>query len=257
MSLIVALWQGPARTDDTPAALADLSAALRAAAAIGARMLVAPEAFFPGYNSSNIAALAQERGGAWHQALADMCRSAGCGLTVGYAERQGGAVYNSAVCFDASGAERAHYRKTQLFGPREKAIYTPGDALCRFDLDGVKAALLICYDIEFAPLLRELAGQGVQVILVPTANPEPNIHVSHVTVPAHAVNHGLSIVYANYCGVEGDITYCGGSSIVAPDAAVLAYAGPGPALLTADLSRPPNRALLQTQLADYRAPKVM
>lgn len=250
--MTVALWQGPARTDDTQAALADLMAALKAAAAMGARMLVAPEVFFPGYNSSNIAALAQPHGGAWHVALADLCRVAGCGLTVGYAERAGDAVFNSAICFDATGRELAHYRKTQLFGPREKAIYTPGDALCVFDLDGTKAALLICYDIEFAPLLRQLGEQAVSLILVPTANPEPNIHVSDVTVPAHAVNHGVTIVYANYCGVEGDIAYCGGSTIVAPDAAVLAYAGPAAALLTADLSRPPNRALLQTQIADYR-----
>ena len=77
-----------------------------------------------------------------------------------------------------------------------------------------------------------------------------------LVVPAHAVNHRMTIAYANYAGVEGDITYCGGSTIVAPDAAILAYAGPGPALLTADIARQPDPALIQHQVADYRAPKV-
>lgn len=252
MPFSIALWQGIARTDDAAAALADLRAGLTAAAAMGARFLVAPELFLPGYNSARIAELAQPRGGDWHQALAALCRAAGCGLVLGYAERAGDTVYNSAVAFDATGQEVAHYRKTQLFGPREKAIFAPGDSLCIFEAEGRRAAILICYDVEFAPLLRELALQGVQLLLVPTANPEPNIHVSRLVVPAHAINHGLTICYANYAGREGDLAYCGGSTIVAPDGAILAFAGPAPALLIADLSYQPDPALLQTQLADYR-----
>lgn len=252
MSITIALWQGHARTDDTPAALADLRAALAGAAAVGARLLVAPEVFFPGYNSGNIPALAQPRGGDWHGALSDLCRATACGLVVGYAERDGDGVFNSAVAFDATGREVAHYRKTQLFGPREKAIYAPGDALATFAIDGIRAAILICYDVEFAPLIRRLAEEGTELLLVPTANPEPNIHVSRIVVPAHAINHGMTIAYANYCGTEGDIAYCGGSTIVAPDAAILGFAGPAPALLTADLSRRPDPVLLQTQISDYR-----
>lgn len=256
MSFPIAIWQGIARTDDTAAALADLTAAVTGAAAVGARLLVAPEVYFPGYNSSRIAELAQPRGGDWHRALSALCRDRACGLVVGYAERDGDQVYNSAVAFDAAGAEVAHYRKTQLFGPREKSIFAPGDTLCTFDAEGIRAAILICYDVEFAPLLRELAGQGVQLLLVPTANPEPNIHVSKLVVPAHAINHGMTIAYANYCGAEGDIDYCGGSTIVAPDAAILGFAGPSPALLTADIARRPEPALIQNQFVDYRAPKV-
>ncbi len=248
----LALWQGQSPAGDDTFALSQINSALTASAALGAVTLVAPEVFLPGYNHATIAALAQPRGGPWHQQLSALCRAAGCGLVLGYAERAGDLVYNAAVAFDATGTEVAHYRKLQLFGPREKAIYAPGDSLCTFDLQGVKCGLLICYDIEFAHLVRAYAEQGAQLILVPTANPVPNLHVSRLVVPAHAINHGVTIVYANYAGQDGDITYCGGSTIVAPDAEVLAYAGPTPALLVADISRAPDRALLQTQLADYR-----
>lgn len=248
----LAVLQCPSPDGDDEAAFATLAANLTAAAAAGAAMLVAPEIYLPGYNQPDIPARAQARGGPWHQRLAALCRTTGCGLTIGYAEREGDTVYNSAVTFDATGAELAHYRKVQLFGPREKSIYAAGDSVATFDLHGIRTGLLICYDVEFAHLLRALGTQGADLVLVPTANPEPNGHVSRLVVPAHAINHSLTIAYANYCGVEGDITYCGGSTVAAPDAAILGYAGPAPALLVVDLSRQPDPALLQTQSADYR-----
>lgn len=247
----LALWQGPSPSGDIEAGFGDLAAALAAAAAMGARMLVAPEVFLPGYNHPDIAGLAQPRGGDWHRRLAALVRAAGCGLVVGYAERDGARLFNSAIAFDATGAEVAHYRKLQLFGRREASLYAPGKDYCVFDLGGTRAALLICYDIEFASHLRALALDGVRLILCPTANMEPNGHVSRLVVPAHAVNHGLTLAYANYCGAEGDLTYCGGSVIAGADGAVLAAAGPGPALLVADVVAPDPR-LLQTQVADYR-----
>ena len=252
MSFRIALWQGhsPAGSDET--AFAALDAALRAAAAMGAVTLVAPEVFLPGYNQPDIPARAQPRGGPWHQRLAAMTRAYGCGIVIGYAERDGAHVYNSAIALDQTGQEIGHYRKVQLFGPREKAIFAPGEAVSTFDLNGLRAALLICYDIEFAHLAKALAEQGARLILVPTANPEPNTHVSRLVVPTHAINHGATIAYANYCGTEGDIAYCGTSVIVAPDAAILASAGPSPALLVAEIDRQPDPALIQTQLADYR-----
>lgn len=252
MTLSIALWQGPSPDGSDDVAFAALDAALRAAAAMGAVTLVAPEIFLPGYNQPDIPARAQTRGGPWHQRLATLARSHGCGIVIGYAERDGDQVYNSAVAIDAAGREIGHYRKVQLFGPRERSIYAAGDAVATFDLGGIRTGLLICYDVEFAPLVRCLAEQGADLILVPTANPEPNTHVSRLVVPAHAINHGVTIVYANYCGTEGDIAYCGASVIAAPDAAILAAAGPGPALLIADIDRQPEPALMQTQLIDYR-----
>ena len=252
MSFPIALWQGPSPEGSDETAFAALDAAVRAASAMGAVTLVAPEVFLPGYNQPDIPARAQTRGGAWHQRLAALAKSHTCGIVIGYAERDGAHVYNSAIAIDAAGREIGHYRKVQLFGPREKSIYAPGSDVSTFTLNGIRAAMLICYDVEFAHLTRKLAEDGADLILVPTANPEPNTHVSRLVVPAHAINHGLTIVYANYCGSERDITYCGASVIAAPDAAILAAAGPGPALLIADIDRQPDPALLQTQLTDFR-----
>ncbi|MGQ0566327.1 MAG: nitrilase-related carbon-nitrogen hydrolase [Gemmobacter sp.] len=244
----LAVLQSPSPAGDADAGLATLAPALRAAGAAGADVLVAPETFLPGYNCDAIPALAQPRGGPWHLSLATLARDAGCAVITGYAERDGDRVHNAAVAFDATGSEIAHFRKVQLYGPREMALYLPGDAYCTFELNGIRAAILICYDIEFAPHVAALAVQGISVILVPTANMAPFTHVVRHTVPAMAANHGLAIAYANYCGTEGDLAYVGGSLIAGPHGEVLAQAGDHPALLIADVPHPdPLRRSTQAQ----------
>ncbi len=248
----IALWQGPSPECNISAAFSALGQAMRGAAAMGAKVLVAPELYLPGYNQDGLVEVAQMRGGAWHARLSAMAMAAGCGIVVGYAERDGERLYNSAVAFSAEGEELAHYRKVQLFGPREKRLFAPGDAYAVFDFGGVKAALLICYDIEFATHIAALAALGVKLILCPTACPSPYEYVSRVTVPAHAANFGLTIVYANYCGVEGDCDYFGLSVIANPYGEVVAQAGHGPVLLVAEVPVSFDAARLSMQAQDLR-----
>lgn len=252
MTLRLALLQCPSPAGDIEAGIAEIAAALTAAGNAGAQMLVAPETLLPGYNCDAIPRLALPQGGAWQDRLAALCKSARCGLTLGYAERKGDKVYNAAVCLSATGETLAHYRKIQLYGAREAALYSAGSSYSIFDFQGQKTALLICYDVEFAPHIAALAARGVTLILVPTANMLPFTHVCTATVPAMAANHGASIVYANYCGTEGDLTYCGLSLIAGPHGEVLAQAGDTPTILLADLP-PRDPARLSTQARDYRA----
>lgn len=248
----LALHQGRSPAGDAEAAFAAIDRTLAAASAAGAAMAVFPELFLPGYNFADIAALAQPLDGAWGARLAALARRHGCGLTLGLAERDGETRYNSAVAIGPDGTRIAHYRKVQLFGPREQALFTPGATACTFDLDGRRAGLLICYDVEFAPHVRLMAERGVTLLLVPTANMLPFTHVPRVTVPAMAANHALTIAYANYSGAEDDLTYAGASLIAGPDGEALATAGPGECLLIVDLDRPIDPTRLSTQLSDFR-----
>ena len=251
----LALYQGPAISGATEETFACVSTQLTAAAAAGATMLVMPELFLPGYNQPELHdRLSQPRGGDWETRLAGMARAAGCGLTIGWAEREGETVYNAATAFGADGGVLGHYRKIQLFGPMEQASFAPGDAYCTFELGGVKAALLICYDVEFAPHVRALAEQGVSLILVPTANAVGFDHVQRAIVPGRAAELGLTIVYANYCGFEAGLSFGGLSLIADPLGQPMVSAGRGEALLVADLGVNDDLPTpsLSTQLADYR-----
>lgn len=247
----LALWQGNSPNGDLDRALDEAEAALNAAAAMGAAALVLPEAWLPGYNQPDIPARALALDSPPLRRLAEMARTARTTLVVGYAERDGQHVYNSAACFGPDGTLLANHRKVQLYGPRESAIYQPGNAFATLSMEGTNVAILICYDVEFAPHIKTLADRGVTTILVPTANMHPFSHVAHHTVPAMAANHGVTIVYANYCGTEGDLSYVGLSLIVGPHGEILAQAGDTPALLVADIPAR-NPARLSNQAADLR-----
>lgn len=247
----LALWQSMSPASDIEAACAQAEAALKAAAALEAAALVMPETWLPGYNQSDIPSQALSLTSAPMLRLAQAAKAARTALVVGYAERDGDRIHNSAVCFGPDGKVLANHRKVQLYGPRERAIYTPGEHLTTFPLGRESAALLICYDVEFAPHVKSLADRGVTVILAPTANMQPFTHVVRHTVPTMAANHGVTIVYANYCGQEGDLTYVGGSLIAGPHGEILAQAGEHPALLVADIP-PRDAARLSTQSTDLR-----
>ena len=247
----LALWQGHSPAADLARALDQAEAALKAAAALGADALVLPEVWLPGYNRPDIAETALTRDSAPLRRLSQAAKAQKTAIVVGYAERDGDRVYNSAICFGPDGAPLANYRKVQLYGPREKAIYQPGGSYSIFRIGAETLTILICYDVEFASHIKALADRGVTAILVPTANMMPFTHVAQHTVPAMAANHGVTIVYANYCGVEGDLTYVGLSLIAGPHGEVLAHAGEAPALLVADIP-PRDPARLSTQATDLR-----
>jgi len=255
----LALYQGPSCEGDIELALKVIETTLSAVFVAGVKMLVFPELFLPGYNQSNttVNAMAQLKTGSWHLALSRLCKQYGCGLTIGWAERDernGSVIYNSASCFDEHGELLAHYRKIQLFGDVEKSIFDVGNSYITFDLHGYKTSMLICYDVEFAHHVRALKEQGVELLLVPTANPIAYNYVSDFIVPARAGEHNMTIVYANYCGVENGLEYGGNSIIVGPGAVTLAKAGKGETILLTDLSIVKNidKDLLSTQEEDFR-----
>jgi deaminated glutathione amidase len=82
-------------------------------------------------------------------------------------------VYNVLAVFDPNGELATVYRKLHLFDAlsvRESDRMLAGQApppvvsIC-----GVKVGLAICYDIRFPELVRYLARQGAELLLVPAA----------------------------------------------------------------------------------------
>lgn len=247
------LYQCPSPAGDLAAGLARVDEALGEATKAGVDMLTLPEMFLPGYNADPT-----PQPEAWPQVQADLAALVaqhGIGLTIGLADYQDTGIGNAAFAFGRDGGLLAVYHKVQLFGPREKVLYVPGDRLLSFDFEGVTFGLLVCYDVEFPEHTRALARAGAQALLVPTANMMPFVNVNEVTVPARALESGLTVVYANYCGVEGDLTYTGRSLIVGPDGRTLATMGEGSGLIVADLPAADGSGLetpVSTQFEDYR-----
>lgn len=216
-----------------------LDRAAAEAAAGGADVLIGPEMGLTGYNigPDAVRALAEPADGPAAARVAAIARFAGLAILYGYPERAAdGAVYNAAQLIGADGRALLNQRKTHLYGALDRGSFAAGgDAFPLAELGGLRCGVLICYDVEFPELVRRHALAGADAVLVPTALMRPYEIVATAIVPARAFENGLFVAYANRCGREGDLSYCGLSTVAAPDGAVPARAGEGEELLLADL----------------------
>jgi predicted amidohydrolase len=254
----IAIFQGPEHAKTPQQAVGLLARQAAEAAQRSARLLICPEMYLTGYNIGPDAAcrLAEAPDGASAQAIQRTAREAGIAILYGYPERAaGGQVYNTAQLIDRAGRIAASYRKTHLFGNIDRAAFAAGAALPDVvDLDGLRIGILICYDVEFPENVRTLALKGADLVAVPTALMQPFDIVARTIVPARAYENQVFLAYADRCGTEGDLVYCGLSCVVAPDGSDLARAGRGEALIVADLDaeRLAQSRRLNTHLKDRR-----
>lgn len=229
-----------------------------------ADLLVLPEMFLTGYNIGveAVGALAETQDGPSAQSIAALAKNSGVAILYGYPERGAdGQIYNAVQLIDANGQRLCNYRKTHLFGDLDNSMFSAGDDdFPLVELNGWKLGFLICYDLEFPENTRRLALARAELILVPTANMVPFDFVADVTVRARAFENQCYVAYANYCGQEGEIQYCGQSSIAAPDGQRIAQAGLDEALIVGTLdrqlmvdSRAANRYLLDRRPELYGA----
>lgn len=201
-------------------------AGAREAFAQGADLVVLPEMIVPGYSvdPEGLRPLAETLDGptvqAWTRAAAD----ADGYVVGGFCERDGNALYNSAVAVDATGPV-LHYRKLHLFD-REKLAFTPGDqglpvVRTRFGTVGV----CICYDLRFVETVRILALRGADLVAVPTAwlpgfdaqrwDAEGMAPQAHGAV----LQANLSQVFvaaASQAGLHGGLDFLGSSLLAGP-----------------------------------------
>jgi predicted amidohydrolase len=92
-------------------------------------------------------------------------------------EMEGGTLYNTTFVFDRRGECIAKYRKIHLFEItypdgttyREKDVLQAGEHLVTIATDVGVIGLLICFDIRFPLVARQLRQQGAECLIVPAA----------------------------------------------------------------------------------------
>lgn len=225
--MLLAALQMHSRPSDIAANLDRLDRAAAEAAAKGARLLVTPELCLVGYGAGpDLPLLAELADGPLVDGVAAIARRHSLGIVAGFAERDGDAIYNSAVF--VSEGNRAVYRKSHLYGPYEKRWFraaAPAPVLVRHE--GLSLGLLICYDVEFPENVRRLAQAGADAVLVPTALPvggSADFIAAHM-IAVRAFENQVFVAYVDNCGCNGEFAYAGLSRIAAPDGAILAAPG--------------------------------
>jgi predicted amidohydrolase len=99
--------------------------------------------------------------------LGEVARKKQTYIVAGIYEREGQAVYNTAVLIDRKGHVAGKYRKVYL--PREEyeVGLTPGSDYPVFQTDFGKIGVMICWDVQYADPARGLVLGGAEIILLP------------------------------------------------------------------------------------------
>jgi predicted amidohydrolase len=160
-------------------------------------------------------------------------------LVVGLPERATGGPYNTAAALHGGSVVFRH-RKLYLptYGMFDEGRWfgrgTTVDAWTTSS--GWRIGVLICEDFWHPALTYLLATYGIELLLVPAAAAgrgvwQAGAHSAFATHEAWeriartmAQLYGIYVALANRVGVEGGVTFAGGSLIAGPDGAILARA---------------------------------
>jgi predicted amidohydrolase len=184
-----------------------------------ADLAVFPELYLSGYNLRQVHDCALDTDAAALDLVRRAAADAATAVVVGFVERAGDELCNSAALIDEGGRLAGVYRKVALFG-READVFTPGDRLVVVQLAGRRVGPLVCFDIEFPELARQLAVAGAELLVTASANMEPYYADHELATRARALDNRLPHVYVNRVGGEGRLRFVGGSRVIAPDGAV-------------------------------------
>lgn len=88
-------------------------------------------------------------------------------VVAGVIEREGAAIYNTAVLIDRTGNLVGKYRKVHLPRGEVEGGLTPGNDYPVFQTDFGVVGLMVCYDVFFADPARALTLKGSELLLMP------------------------------------------------------------------------------------------
>ncbi len=140
------------------------------------------------------------------------------------------------------GQAAAVYRKTHV-APPERGVFSAGDDLPLFTVNGWRFGIQLCYDAHFPELSTRMALEGAEVIFFPHASPRgtPQGKLASWSrhLPARAFDNGLFVVACNQSGRNGEgLEFPGVAVAIGPDGQTVAQDTSGQeGLLCVDLKR--------------------
>jgi omega-amidase len=214
---------------------ARIEAMLAAAAPEHGSMVVLPEMFATGF-SMDVRAIRESRERETAAFLAATARKCGVYLTGGLVTtRTNGKGSNQSVVFSPAGEERARYSKMQPFTHAGEAKhYDAGKAVVTYEWGGFTVAPFICYDLRFPEHFREATRQGAQLFTVIANWPVARIGHWVTLLQARAIENQAYVAGVNRCGDDPRFRHNGRSMIVSPRGDILAEAGNGETVISAE-----------------------
>lgn len=134
------------------------------------------------------------------------------------ANQRDGTFYNTALIVNKNGELIYSYDKIHLVPMLNEPDYLSGgqEKAGLFEIEDVKMAVIICYDLRFPELTRQLALDGVQVLHVVAEWPRARRQHWRTLLMARAIENQMYIVASNRVGAYDGQTFAGTSLIVDP-----------------------------------------
>jgi predicted amidohydrolase len=200
-------------------------------------LVLCPELFISGYGSlEKINEYSETHDGEYAKKISSLAKKFSTAIIYGYPEISNGALFNSAQLFDDNGLPVANHQKQLLpLTADESTIFTPGKENTVISIKGIKAAIVICYELEFPEIIRNLANEDVQLIIAPTGQSSHWPAAARYNSRTRAFENGIFVAYANSTGKLNGIDFMGESKIIGPDGIDLANAEQGEKLISAEI----------------------
>lgn len=135
------------------------------------------------------------------------------------AQSKGDGLVNRFVLYNRDGRQVCQYDKAHLFRPLDEDLWLQsGTKLPSIvNVEGIRVAPAICYDLRFPEMFRRIALQGVDLFLVSSAWPVPRAHVLRILSECRAIENQTFLALSNRIGVDGQGNrFCGDSGIFGP-----------------------------------------
>jgi omega-amidase len=191
----------------------------------GVDLAVLPEMFSTGFDNGQIKSLAARTPKTLAR-FADFARDRNMAVAGSFPEADKDDVYNTLYFIDRDGLVKAAYRKLHLFRlTDEHRYYTPGDQIVAVETSLGPMGLMICYDLRFPELARQLAFSGARTLIVSAQWPSARAEHWTTLIRARAIENQVYVIASNRTGNDGDLAFPGLSAVIDPLGTAAADAG--------------------------------
>jgi len=138
-----------------------------------------------------------------------------------------GQFYNTSLVFNRKGELVYEYDKIHLVPMLKEHDYLIGGTKKArlFELDGIRMGLIICYDLRFPELARQLALEGAEVLHIVAQWPiERKDHWKYLQI-ARAIENQFYVISSNTVHANDTTTFAGESMIIDPWGETVAKGG--------------------------------
>ncbi|WP_088103224.1 carbon-nitrogen family hydrolase [Halalkalibacter urbisdiaboli] len=188
-------------------------------------ILVLPEMWTTAYTLSELNVLLKAEGDEIEDFLSQLAKTYEVNMVAGsIAKREKSTIFNRALVYNRKGELVYKYDKIHLVPMLDEHLFLTGgqEKVTTFELDGHKMGAVICYDLRFPELARQLALEGAEVLFILAEWPEARATHWEILQQARAIENQFYTVSCNRVGTYDGVEFAGRSMMTNPWGEVLA-----------------------------------